>query len=60
MVPGQLPPGTVGVWVKVGVSSRVGGQPDNCPHGKLSPIRVRVSVRVSFGVGGNFPRAQLS
>ena len=27
----------------------------NCP-----PVRVRVWVRVSFGVGGSFPRGQLS
>ena len=28
------PPVTVGVWVKVRVSFRVGGQPDNCPREK--------------------------
>ena len=29
------PPVRVGVWVKVRVSFSVGGQPDNCPRGKL-------------------------
>ena len=51
-----------GVWFKVSVSFRVGGgQPDNCPKENWPPGRVRVWVRVSFGVGGgNFPRWQLS
>ena len=52
-----------GVWFKVSVSFRVGGggQPDNCPKENWPPVRVRVWVRVSFGVGGgNFPRWQLS
>ena len=41
MVSGQFPaekfpppPVEIGVWVKVRVSFRVGGQPDNCPQGK--------------------------
>ena len=36
---GKLPPPHVriGVWVKVIVRFSVGGQPDNCPIGKLSP-----------------------
>ena len=33
----NLPPVRVGVWVKVRVSFRVGGQPDDCPRGKLPP-----------------------
>ena len=33
----NCPPVKVGVWVKVRVSFRVGGQPDNCPQGKLAP-----------------------
>ena len=48
-VAGQLPPEKNcppvrgGVWVKVSVSFRVGGQPDNCPRRKEPP------VWVSFG-----------
>ena len=53
----------VGVWVKVKVSFIVGRGGDNqtvaleknCPS-----VKVRVWLRVSFGVGGNFPREQLS
>ena len=36
----------IGVWVKVRVSFRVGGQPDNCSQETLPPGRVRVSFRV--------------
>ena len=54
---GKLPPVRMGVWVKVRVSFRVGDPPDNWPRGKWLPLlRVRVSVRASFGVGGNCPR----
>ena len=42
----------IGVWVKVRVSFRVGGQPDNCSQETLPPVRVRVWCRVSFMVGG--------
>ena len=60
--PQPPPPPTVRVrvWVRVMVTFRVGGQPDNCPRRKLPPVDVRVSVRVSFGVGRNFPRGQLA
>ena len=57
-----MPPIRDGFGVKVRFSFRIGGQPDNCPLGKLSPVRVRGWVRVSFGVrraiflGGNCPR----
>ena len=40
MVSGQFPPEKIfspvgiGAWGKVGVSFRVGGQPDYCPQGK--------------------------
>ena len=65
MVYGQLPPEEnyplvkVGVWLKVRVIFRVGGQPDNCPRKKSAPplpppVRVRVWLRISFGVGGQF------
>ena len=65
MVSGQLPPEEycpslrVGVWVKVRVSFRVAGKPDNCPRRKLPPppppqVRLRVSVMVNFGIGGKF------
>ena len=47
-------PVRVGASVKVRVSFRVEGQPDNCPGGKLPPGRVRVWVRVSFGIGWQF------
>ena len=50
-----LPLLKIGAWVKARVSFRVGRQPDNCP-----PFSVRVWVRFSFGVGGNFPQGQLS
>ena len=33
----NCPPVRVGVWVKVRVSFRVGGQPENCPREKLPP-----------------------
>ena len=45
-------PVRIGVWVKVKVSFRVGGQPNIFPRGKYPPSRVRVWVSVSFGVGG--------
>ena len=50
------PPIRIGVWVKVRASFRVGRQPDKCPRGKLPPVGVRVLVRISFEVEGNFPR----
>ena len=28
-----------------------GGQPDNCLQGKLPPVKARVWIRVSYGVG---------
>ena len=34
----NCPPVRVGVWVKVRVSFRVGGQPDNCPRGKVQGL----------------------
>ena len=59
--PPRFGPG-VGVWAKVRFSFRVGGQPDNRSRRKLLPpspppaamVRVRVWLRVSFGVGGQF------
>ena len=50
----------VGVCVKVRISFRVGGNQTIAPEDNCSPVRVRVWVRVSFGVGSNFPRVQLS
>ena len=35
------------------------GQPDNCPEGNC-PGWIRVWLRISFGVAGNFLRGQLS
>ena len=55
------PPVRVEVSVKVSVSFGVGGQPDNCPGKKLNLVRVRLWVKISFGVegaiflGGNCP-----
>ena len=44
-------PVRVGVWVKVRVSFRDGGQPDYCPEENYHPVRVKVWFRVNFGVG---------
>ena len=53
-------PVRIGIRVKVGVSFRVGSNQtitseENCPT-----VRVRVWLKVSFWVGGKFPRGQLS
>ena len=67
-VSGQLPPRKIaprlgiGVWVKVRVSFRVGGNQTIAIVENWPLVRVRVWVRVSFGVGGRggkFPRGQL-
>ena len=52
----------IGVRVKVRASFRVGGNQTIAPEeNSPPPVRVRVWVTVSFGVGGgNFPRRQLS
>ena len=50
----------VWVWVKIRVSFRIEGQPDNCPEENCPPVIVRVWVRVSFGVGGQFSSGELS
>ena len=47
-----MPPVRIGVWVKVRVSFRFAGKPDNCPE-ENSPL-VRVWVRVGFGGWGQF------
>ena len=41
------------------VSFRVGGNQTIVPEENCPPFRVRVWVRISFGVGGNFPRGLL-
>ena len=46
------PPVRVGVWVKVRVSFRVGGNQKIAPKENGSPVRVRVWFRFSFAVGG--------
>ena len=43
-----------GILVKVRVSFRVERQPDNCSEAKLPLVRVRVWVRVNFGVRVQF------
>ena len=58
---GKLPQVRVGVLVKVRVSFRVGGQPDNCPGGKIPPLGFGLGLVLGLeGGGGNFPRGQLS
>ena len=52
ITPDNCPLVRVGVLVKVRVSFRFGGQPNNCPGEKLTPGWVRVWVWVSFGVRG--------
>ena len=49
----NCPPVRDGVWVKIRVNFMVGGggQPDNCLQGKLPPVKARVWIRVSYGVG---------
>ena len=60
MVSGQLSPEEncplvrVGVWVKVRVSFRVGGDQTIALDKSCPPFRARVWVRVSFGVGRQF------
>ena len=50
---GKLPtPVRVGVWVKVRVSFRVGGNQKIAPKENCSPVRVRVWFMFSFAVGG--------
>ena len=74
-VSGQLPPEEncppvkVGVWVKVRISFRGGGNQTIVPEKKFPPVRIRVWLRVSlflfcffWGVGaiflgGNCPRS---
>ena len=71
MVFGQLlpeencSPVRVGVWVKVRVSFRVGeleqlGSRTIVPEENCPLVRVMACLRVSFAIGGNFPRGQLS
>ena len=51
----------VKVSVKVRVSFRVGGQPDNCPGGKFSPwFGLGFGLGLVLGLGSNFSREQLS
>ena len=42
----------IGVWVKVRVSFRVGGNQTIAPEENCAPVRVRGWLRVSFGVRG--------
>ena len=53
----QTPTLTVRVCVKVKFSFRVGGNHTIAPEENCPLVRVRVWLRVSYGVGGNFPRA---
>ena len=58
----SCPPVKIGVWVKVSVSFRIGRQPGYWPEENCPLVRVRGSVRLSFGVwvaifrGGNSSR----
>ena len=62
MVSGQLPPRKIAHRLGLGFGSRSGlvlGLGDNQtidPKENCPTVRVRVWLRVSFGVGGNFPR----
>ena len=67
MVSGQLPPDEncppvrVGVWVKVRVTFRGGGQPDNCSRRKLPPqLGLEFRLGLILELVGNFPWEQLS
>ena len=67
MVSGQLPPEEncppvrVGVSVKVRVSFRVGGQPENCPREKLPPGQGQGLAQVQFwGWGAIFLEHKIS
>ena len=65
MVSGQLPPRKIAHRLGLGFGSRSGlvlGLGDNQtidPKENCPTVRVRVWLRVSFGVGGNFPQGQL-
>ena len=48
----NCPPVTVGIWVKIRVSFRVGGNQTIVSEENWHLVRVRVWVMVSFGVGG--------
>ena len=47
-------PVRVGVWIKVSISFRVGGQPDNASEENCPPPQVKDRVRVSFWGAGQF------
>ena len=58
-----MPQVRVGVLVKVRVSFRVGGQPDNCPGGKIPPLGFGLGLVLGLGggaifLGGNCPRTE--
>ena len=48
----NCPPVTVGIWVKIRVSFRVGGNQTIVSEENWHLVRVRVWVMVSFEVGG--------
>ena len=50
---GKLPQVRVGVLVKVRVNFRVGGQPDNCPGGKIPSLGFGLGLVLGLG-GGQF------
>ena len=49
---GKSPRVRVGVWAKVRISFRVGGNQTIAPEENCPPVRVGVKFRVSFGLGG--------
>ena len=53
-------PVRIGIRVKVRVSFRVGSNQTIAPEENCPTVRVRVWLKVSFWVGGKFPRGQLS
>ena len=50
----------LGFRSRLGLVLGLGGSKTTAPEENCLMVRVRVWVRVSFGVGGNFPRGQLS
>ena len=46
----------LGFELRLGLVLGLGGNQTFAPEENCPPLRVRVWVRVSFGVGGNFPR----
>ena len=57
---GKLPPVRVGVCVKVRVSFRGGGNHTIVPEENWPRLGLGFGLGLVLGMGGNFPRGQLS